>query len=87
MNRKVITTSLDGSLKVWDFHTGLPIHTLCVESPISHMVYQRESELAAVVCDDLGIRIIDTEACKIVREFWGHRNRITDLVWALRFHS
>lgn len=42
--------------------------------------FQRESNLLAVACDDLGIRIVDVETQRVVREFWGHRNRITDMV-------
>jgi U3 small nucleolar RNA-associated protein 21 len=44
------------------------------------MRYHRDNDLLAVVCDDLGIRVVDLETKKIIREFWGHRNRITDLV-------
>lgn len=44
------------------------------------MRYHIDNDLLAVVCDDLGIRVIDLETKKIVREFWGHRNRITDFV-------
>lgn len=44
------------------------------------MEFQRNSDLLAVACDDLGIRVIDIETQRVVREFWGHRNRITDMV-------
>lgn len=47
------------------------------------MRYHIDNDLLAVVCDDLGIRVIDIETKKIVREFWGHRNRITDFVSVL----
>jgi U3 small nucleolar RNA-associated protein 21 len=38
--------------------------------------------LLAVSCDDLSIRVIDheTPGGRIVRELWGHSNRITDFV-------
>lgn len=48
------------------------------------MRYHIDNDLLAVVCDDLGIRVIDLETKKIVREFWGHRNRITDFVSILK---
>lgn len=44
------------------------------------MEFQRNSDLLAVACDDLGIRVVDIETQRVVREFWGHRNRITDMV-------
>jgi hypothetical protein len=38
--------------------------------------------LLAVSCDDLSVRVIDcdTPGGRIVRELWGHANRITDFV-------
>ena len=38
--------------------------------------------LVAVSCDDLSIRVIDfeTPGGRVVRELWGHSNRITDFV-------
>lgn len=56
------------------------MHTVELESPIVKIVFHRENNLLAVACDDLGIRVIDLETRNIIREFWGHRNRITDLV-------
>jgi len=38
--------------------------------------------LLAISCDDLSIRVIDheTPGGRVVRELWGHSNRITDFV-------
>jgi hypothetical protein len=38
--------------------------------------------LLAVSCNDLGIRVVDIETPggRVVRELWGHSNRITDFV-------
>jgi U3 small nucleolar RNA-associated protein 21 len=40
--------------------------------------------LVAVSCNDLSIRVIDfeTPGGRIVRELWGHSNRITDFVFS-----
>lgn len=68
------------SLQIWEIKTAKVVHTIDLESPIVSIRYHTENDLLAVVCDDLGIRVIDLETKKVVREFWGHRNRITDFV-------
>ena len=60
--------------------TARVVHTIELESPVVAMRYHIDNDLLAVVCDDLGIRVIDLETKNIIREFWGHRNRITDFV-------
>jgi len=43
-----------------------------------------QNGLVALSCDDLSIRVIDIEtpSGRIVRELWGHSNRITDFVFS-----
>ncbi|KAG5440145.1 hypothetical protein PCANB_001714 [Pneumocystis canis] len=82
LNRIMVSSSLDGTLKFWKISTGDLINTLDIKSSITLMTYQKISDLLAIVCDDLSIRIIDIETAKIVRELWGHTNRITDLVFS-----
>lgn len=80
ISRYLISSSVDRTIKIWNMKKGDLIHTITLESPIVAIRFLRENELLAVVCDDLGIRVIDIQTYKIVREFWGHRNRITDIV-------
>lgn len=42
--------------------------------------YFRPSDLIALRCDDLSIRILDTETKKLVRELWGCTGQISDFV-------
>lgn len=79
-NRYLISVSVDRNIKIWNFQNGKVLHTITMESPIVGMQFHRDNNLMAVACDDLGIRVIDIETQKVVREFWGHRNRITDFV-------
>ena len=46
-----------------------------------------QNGLAALSCDDLSIRVVDSETPggRIVRELWGHSNRITDFVCSIVF--
>ncbi|CAG8562427.1 22829_t:CDS:10, partial [Racocetra persica] len=82
LNRIVISSSLDGTVKIWDFNTAKVKSTIEIESPISVLRFHTENDLLAIVSDDLCIRVIDVETNKVIREFWGHKNRITDLTFS-----
>ncbi|ORY08146.1 Utp21-domain-containing protein [Basidiobolus meristosporus CBS 931.73] len=82
LNRIVVTGALDGMIKIWDFTTATVLHTIDLEAPITSVVLHHDSDLVGVVCDDLSIRVVDVDTQKIVREFWGHRNRITDIAFS-----
>ncbi|KAL7320299.1 rRNA-processing protein utp21, variant 2 [Mucor circinelloides] len=82
IHRYLITASVDKTIKIWEIKTAKVVHTIDLESPIVSIRYHTENDLLAVVCDDLGIRVIDLETKKVVREFWGHRNRITDFTFS-----
>ena len=43
------------------------------------MSLHKSSNLLAIAFDDLTVRVVDIETTKTVREYVGHRNRITDL--------
>ncbi|KAL8731904.1 MAG: hypothetical protein Q9181_004140 [Wetmoreana brouardii] len=84
LNRTVISCGLDGKIKFWDFQTGM----LRDEIDWSPMVaitasqYYRASDLVALSCDDLSIRIIDVETKKLVRELWGCLGQISDFCFS-----
>lgn len=82
MNRKIISASIDGTLRISDFITGDQLHVTNLYSPINKMCFQQDNNLVAVVADDLGIRVIDIDTFKTVREFWGHEGRLTDLTFS-----
>ncbi|CAO3626997.1 unnamed protein product [Cunninghamella echinulata] len=82
ISRYLISSSVDRTIKIWNMKKGDLIHSITLESPIVAIRFLRDNELLAVVCDDLGIRVIDIQTYKVVREFWGHRNRITDLTFS-----
>ncbi|KAI9676659.1 MAG: hypothetical protein M1829_002976 [Trizodia sp. TS-e1964] len=84
LNRNVISCSLDGRVKFWDFATGNLIDeinwspTLKVTALRSYL----SSDLIAVSCDDLSIRVVDTETKRLIREFWGCVGDITDFCFS-----
>lgn len=42
--------------------------------------YYRPSDLIALRCDDLSIRVVDVVTKKLVRELWGCAGQISDFV-------
>lgn len=84
LNRTVISCGLDGKLKFWDFQSG------CLQDeidwfPMTAIIssqYHRPSDLIALSCDDLSIRVVDTETKKLVRELWGCLGQISDFCFS-----
>ena len=84
MNKTVVSCSVDGRIKFWDFMTG----TLLEEinwAPMTHPIacrYHAANSLLALACDDMSIRVVDMETRKTIREFWGPQDVITDLCFS-----
>ena len=84
LNRTVFSCSLDGRIKFWDFATGL-LQDEIDWYPMSSILasrYHRHNDLIAFSCDDLAIRVVDTETKKLVREFWGCLGQICDFCFS-----
>ncbi|KAJ1729073.1 rRNA-processing protein utp21 [Coemansia biformis] len=81
-NLRVYSTSLDGTLRAWDFATGEQVGCVELPSTPSRMAMHVEGGLLACACDDASVRVVDTESLRVVRKFAGHRNRITDLAFS-----
>lgn len=84
LNRTVISCGLDGKIKFWDFHTGTLKDEIDWSSTtaITAAQYYKSSDLVALSCDDLSIRIIDIETKKLVRELWGCLGQISDFCFS-----
>ncbi|KAL9001588.1 MAG: hypothetical protein Q9188_005446 [Gyalolechia gomerana] len=84
LNRTVISCGLDGKIKFWDFHNGRLKDEINWSSTtaITAAQYYRSSDLVALSCDDLAIRIIDIETKKLVRELWGCLGQIIDFTFS-----
>ncbi|KAI4213201.1 MAG: hypothetical protein LQ351_004147 [Letrouitia transgressa] len=84
LNRKLFSCSLDGKIKLWDFRTGSLDDEIDWSGigAITAAQYYRHSDLIAFSCDDLAIRVIDTETKKVVRELWGCLGQINDFCFS-----
>ena len=83
-NRTLISCSLDGNLKFWDFANGQLKHAIdwSPMSSITSLHYHRPNDLIALTCDDFSIRIVDIETKKLVRELWGCMGQISDAAFS-----
>lgn len=77
MNRKMVSCGLDGIVGFYDFNKSTLLGKLQLDAPITSLVYHRSSDLFAVALDDLSIVVIDAVTQKVVRQLWGHSNRVT----------
>ncbi|CAI4935633.1 CGH_1_HP_G0136470.mRNA.1.CDS.1 [Saccharomyces cerevisiae] len=77
MNRKMVSCGLDGIVGFYDFNKSTLLGKLKLDAPITAMVYHRSSDLFALALDDLSIVVIDAVTQRVVRQLWGHSNRIT----------
>ena len=81
LNQNVISCSLDGKVKFWDFRTGNLIdetewHPIVT---ITGMRYHAANDLIALTCGDLSIRILDIVTRKTIRDIRGCQGGINDI--------
>ena len=94
MNRWILSSSLDGTIKVWDFAQNSLLHTVVVArgSGVSRLLYHRDNDLFAVATDDYQLMVYDassvsaTQPPTLIRHFRSHRTPITDLCFSPRGH-
>lgn len=77
MNRKMVSCGLDGLVGFYDFNKSTLLAKLQLDAPATAMVYNRPSDLFALALDDLSIIVVDAVTQRVVRQLWGHTNRIT----------
>ncbi|KAI1435643.1 WD domain-containing protein [Xylaria sp. CBS 124048] len=84
MNHVVISCSLDGRVKFWDFLTGNLMHEInwAPMTAITGCRYHAASDLIAFSCDDGSIRVVDIETRRTIREFWGCQGKINDFTFS-----
>ena len=94
MSRWIVSASLDGTVKLWEFATRQLLHTLVVArgSGVSRLLYHRDNDLFAVATDDYQLLVYDASAVSatqpptLIRHFRSHRSPITDLCFSPRGH-
>ncbi|KAL5630016.1 hypothetical protein BROUX41_001622 [Berkeleyomyces rouxiae] len=84
LNKFIISCSLDGTVKFWDFLTGNLLHQIdwSKSASVLSCQYHASSDLLAVSCSDNSIRVIDLETRRTIREFWGSQGAILDFCFS-----
>jgi len=84
LNTTLISCSLDGKIKFWDFLTGYLQDEIdwFPMIAVTSSQYHSPSDLVALSCDDLSIRVVDIETKKLVRELWGCLGQISDFCFS-----
>ncbi|KAK4134705.1 Utp21-domain-containing protein [Trichocladium antarcticum] len=84
LNKTVISCSLDGKIKFWDFVTGNLVDEIdwAPMTKITACRYHPGNDLIAFACDDHSIRVVDVETKQTIREFWGCRGDINDFCFS-----
>ncbi|KAL9090087.1 MAG: hypothetical protein Q9159_002152 [Coniocarpon cinnabarinum] len=80
LNRYVISCSVDGKIKFWDFLNGRLLHELDWSAYTSAhgLKLHRTSNLLSLSCGDKIIRVVDIETRRVVRELSGLRAAVND---------
>jgi U3 small nucleolar RNA-associated protein 21 len=84
LNKNIISCSLDGKVKFWDFASGNLVDEMDWHpmAAVTGMRYHAANDLIALTCDDLSIRIVDIETKKTIRELWGCQGGINDICFS-----
>jgi len=84
MNETVISCSLDGTVKFWDFVTGNLVDQIdwAPMIRITGCRYHAANDLVAFSCDDHAIRVVDAETKNTIRAFWGCQEGINDICFS-----
>ncbi|KAI9750625.1 MAG: hypothetical protein M4579_006394 [Chaenotheca gracillima] len=83
-NKALISCGLDGKVKFWNFNFGTLVDEIDFGRSASALSlrYHRPSDLIAFACSDQSIRVVDIETKKIVREFGGTLDQVTDFCFS-----
>ena len=84
MNKQMVSASLDGNVKLWDFFRRELVRTMNFEYPIENLVYNRMNDLIAFTQSDLSVHILNARTgLKKVRSFTqAAKNKLTDVCFS-----
>lgn len=77
MNKKMVSCGLDGIIGFYDFNKSTLLGKIQLDAPITSMIYHKSSDLLALALDDFSIIVVDAITQRVVRQLWGHKNRIS----------
>jgi U3 small nucleolar RNA-associated protein 21 len=84
LNHFLVSCSLDGTIKLWDFYRMKLVKSFSQDCPVENLVYNRQNDLIAVSSSDMTVSILNVKSgLKKVRTFQNvAENKITDLCFS-----
>ncbi|KAK2156514.1 hypothetical protein LSH36_211g01051 [Paralvinella palmiformis] len=79
LNQTTVTGGADQYVRFWKFKSKQLLDAHELPSQVAQILLHRESSMLAVALDSFDIIIMDTDTRRIVREFTGHHNSVTDM--------
>ena len=82
LGKTLLSGGQDGTLRVWKAHALAPERRVEAGAPVTTLKHPHDSALVGLSCDDLTLRVFDALTLKLVRQFGGHTNTVTDFAWS-----
>lgn len=84
LNKFIISCSLDGKIKFWEFLTGRLLEEIkwAPMTAVTGCRYHAANDLIAFSCADQSIRVVDIETKQTIRELWGCQGKINDFTFS-----
>lgn len=82
VNAVCLVSTQEPVLHVFDFHTGKKTTSVPMPAPVVGLRLHRESNLVAVLGEDLVLSILDLETLRTARRFTGFRGRLLDATFS-----
>ena len=76
---KLIESSLDGNIRIWNFHTGQLLNKIYISDKI-YGICLWDNDYLFVGCDDNTIKILDVKQSKVIKKILGHKRSVLVLL-------
>ena len=76
---KLIESSDDGSVRIWNFHSGLLLNTICLRGNTFKGMCLWNDNYLFVGCEEKTIKLIELNNGIIVKDYKGHNNEVVTI--------
>jgi WD40 repeat protein len=80
-SKKLIVSSLDKHIEIWDVESGLRLQSWSSIAPIYNIALNNDDRVLACAGTDGSVLLWDIATCKILSEFIGHTKQVIDVAF------
>jgi dipeptidyl aminopeptidase/acylaminoacyl peptidase len=81
--RRIVSTSYDGTVKVWDVESGRELHTLSGHGNwVNSAAFSPDGRRIVSASGDKTVKVWDTESGPVLHTLSGHRDIVTSAAWS-----